>query len=339
LYNNIQLKMNSLKLGILGSGSWATAIVKVLQHNNISLNWYVRNSETIDYIKTYGNNPKYLTSTELNNDLLNMSDDIDEVVDNSQILILVIPSAFLRESLEQISVDIHNKYFVSAIKGLVPRENLLISDYLNKYFNVSLQNVAAIVGPCHAEEVAQEKLSYLTIAGHNRELNQHISVSLHSRFIETIISNDLEGAEYAAVMKNIYAVASGISHGLRLGDNYQAVLVSNAAQEMERFLQAIKPDTLRDIKSSAYLGDLLVTVYSQFSRNRTFGNLIGKGNTVRAAQAEMLMIAEGYYAAQSIYEINKSVKASIPIAETTYNILYQREDPRRAFNRLNKLLR
>ncbi len=330
--------MNSLKIGVIGSGSWATAIVKILQTNNICLNWYIRNRETIDHIKTYGNNPKYLTSAELNTELLKMSDNIDEIVDNSQILILAIPSAFLRESMEQVSVDIHKKYFVTAIKGLIPRENLLISDYLNKYFNVSHQQIAAIVGPCHAEEVAQERLSYLTIAGQNQELTQHISVLLHCRFIETIISTDIEGAEYAAVLKNIYAVASGISHGLRYGDNYQAVLISNATQEMERFLQTINP-TPREIKASAYLGDLLVTVYSQFSRNRTFGNLIGKGNSVRAAQAEMLMIAEGYYAAQSIYEINKSIKASIPIAETVYNILYQREDPRRAFDRLNKLLR
>jgi glycerol-3-phosphate dehydrogenase (NAD(P)+) len=330
--------MNNLKIGILGSGSWATAIVKILQMNNISINWYIRSQETIEYIKTYGNNPKYLTSVELSTNLLKMSDNIDEVAENSHILILAIPSAFLREALEQISVDISHKYFVSAVKGLIPRENLLISDYLKKYFNVPTQQIAAITGPCHAEEVAQERLSYLTIAGVNPELTGHISVCLHNRFIETVVSQDIDGTEYASVMKNIYAVAAGMSHGLRYGDNYLAVLISNAAQEMERFLQVVNP-TVRDIKASAYLGDLLVTAYSQFSRNRTFGSLVGKGHSVRAAQAEMLMIAEGYYAAQSIYEINQNLKASIPIVEAIYSILYQRENPARAFNRLNKLLR
>lgn len=330
--------MNNWNIGILGSGSWATALVKILQLNSHTINWYIRNSETIKYINEYGKNPKYLSSAELNPKLLNMSDNIDEVVDNSQLLILAIPSAFLREALEQTTVKIERKYFVSAIKGLIPRENLLISDYLKKYFNVPNQNIASITGPCHAEEVVQERLSYLTIAGESPELITHLSVLLHNRFIETVTSNDIEGTEYAAVMKNIYAVAAGISHGLRYGDNYQAVLVANASQEMENFLRAMNPSK-RNIHESAYLGDLLVTVYSQFSRNRAFGNLIGKGNSIRAAQAEMLMIAEGYYATQSIYEINQRIKASIPIVETTYNILYQRENPARAFDKLNKLLR
>ena len=330
--------MDNLKIGVIGSGSWATAIIKILQMNKIPVLWYIRSDEVIEQIKLYGSNPKYLTSVEFNTGLLTMSSNIDEVAENAQILILAIPSAFLRESIEQITVDISNKYFITTVKGLIPRENLLISDYLKKYINVPLSQIAGITGPCHAEEVAQERLSYLTIAGVNNELTGFLSRCLHCRFIETVVSTDLDGAEYASVMKNIYAVAAGISHGLRYGDNYMAVLISNAAQEMERFLEVLIP-AHRDIKASAYLGDLLVTAYSQFSRNRTFGSLIGKGHSVRAAQAEMLMIAEGYYAAQSIYEINQTAKASIPIVDTIYSILYQRENPVRAFSRLNKLLR
>jgi glycerol-3-phosphate dehydrogenase (NAD(P)+) len=306
--------------------------------NKIPVWWYVRNEEVIEHIKLYGANPKYLTSADLNADLLTMSTSIDEVAENSNILILAIPSAFLREAIEHISVDISHKYFITTIKGLIPRENLLISDYLKKYLNVPASQIACIVGPCHAEEVAQERLSYLTVAGSNPELNSFLTTCLHCRFIETVVSPDIDGAEYASVMKNIYAVAAGVSHGLGYGDNYMAVLISNAAQEMERFLKVLIPAE-RDIKDSAYLGDLLVTSYSQFSRNRTFGSLIGKGHSVRAAQAEMLMIAEGYYAAQSIFEINQTAKASIPIVDAIYSILYKRENPGRAFSRLNKLLR
>ncbi|HON17702.1 MAG TPA: NAD(P)-binding domain-containing protein [Salinivirgaceae bacterium] len=330
--------MNNLKIGVLGSGSWATAIIKILQTNNIGVHWYIRNPETLDYIQTYKNNPKYLTSVDINTDLVELSSDVDFVSENCQILILAIPSAFLRDSLENISVQIDRKYFVSAVKGLIPGENILVSEYLQKYFNVKKTQIVALTGPSHAEEVAQERLSYLTFAGKNLEFTNYITTCFHNRFIETVVTEDLEGTEYAGVLKNIYAVAAGISHGLRFGDNYLAVLVANAAQEMEQFLKVLIPQE-RDIKASAYLGDLLVTAYSQFSRNRTFGSLIGKGHTVRAAQAEMLMVAEGYYATRCIYELNQTYKANMPIVDTVYSILYQSENPTRAFARLNKILR
>ncbi len=329
--------MHDLKIGILGSGSWATAIAKILQTNNISFNWFIRNQETIQHIQTYKNNPKYLTSVEFDTNSIHFSNDIDHIIETSQIIILAIPSAFIRETLESLAIPIYKKYIISAIKGLIPGENILVSDFLVKYFNVPKNQIVAIAGPCHAEEIAQERLSYLTFAGHNIEFTNYITTCFYNRFVETIVSNDLDGTEYAAVLKNIYALATGISHGLRYGDNYQAVLVANAAQEMERFLNAVIPHD-RDIKASAYLGDLLVTAYSQYSRNRTFGSLIGKGHSVRAAQAEMLMIAEGYYATRSIYELNQVHKTHLPIVETVYSILYLRENPSRAFQRLNKIL-
>lgn len=316
----------SSRVGIIGSGSWATAIAKILLNNVPSINWYFRDKAHIADFKRQKHNPNYLTSVEFNPDNLFLSDDINEVVRQSDILILAIPSAFLKSALSSLTEPLHDKFIVSAIKGLVPDENLIIGHYFHKFYNVPTSSIGVISGPCHAEEVALERLSYLTISCQDVKRARLFASFLACPYIMTTISDDIYGTEYAAVLKNIMAVASGICHGLGYGDNFQAVLISNGIQEIKRFVDTVHPIT-RDIKSSAYLGDLLVTAYSQFSRNRMFGTMVGKGYSVKYAQMEMLMIAEGYYAVKSIKEINDKYKVNMPITEAVYNIIYERISP------------
>ena len=314
------------KIGIIGSGSWATAIAKMLLNNVSSINWHFRNPEFIRQFRTFRHNPNYLTSVEFNMDNVNLSSDINEVVEKSDILVLAIPSAFLKDVLKPLNVPLKDKFVVSAIKGLVPDENLIIGKYLTKTYGIPTTSFGVISGPCHAEEVALERLSFLTISGQDEEKANKFASMLACPYIKTTVSDDIYGTEYASVLKNIMAIASGICHGLFYGDNFQAVLMSNAIQEIKRFVDAVHPIT-RDIKSSAYLGDLLVTSYSQFSRNRHFGVLLGKGYSVKYAQMEMLMIAEGYYAVKSIKEINKKYNVYMPITDAVYNIIYEKISP------------
>ena len=314
------------KIGIIGSGSWATAIAKMLLNNVTSINWHFRDQEHIDAFQLKSHNPNYLSSVEFDTDRINFSADINEVVNESDILIFAIPSAFLKSALSTLNVSMQDKFIVSAIKGLVPDENMIIGQYFHKVYDVPTESIGVISGPCHAEEVAMERLSYLTIASQNIKIARMFASFLDCAYIQTSVSDDIYGTEYSAVLKNIMAIASGICHGLGYGDNFQAVLISNGIQEIKRFVDTVHPIT-RDIKSSAYLGDLLVTCYSQFSRNRTFGTMIGKGYSVKSAQLEMLMIAEGYYAVRSIKEINDKYKVNMPITEAVYNIIYERISP------------
>ena len=312
------------KIAVLGGGSWATAIVKLLSENvslENSINWYMRNTEAISFIKEHERNPKYLSSVELDTSVINLSNDINEIVEHSDVLIFAIPSAFLQDAVKKITVDIKDKIIVSAIKGIVPEHNLIIAEYFNHVFDVPLDSAVVIAGPCHAEEVALERLSYITIASQDLLKAEFVANLLETRYIKTTISDDIYGTEYASVLKNVFAIAAGICHGLSYGDNFQAVLISNAIQEIKRFVDTVHPID-RDIKSSAYLGDLLVTAYSKFSRNRTFGLMIGKGYSVQAAQLEMNMVAEGYYAVNCIYQINSKYNIYMPITEAVYNILY-----------------
>ncbi|MDA3781406.1 MAG: NAD(P)H-dependent glycerol-3-phosphate dehydrogenase [Bacteroidales bacterium] len=314
------------RIAVLGGGSWATAIVKILLENVSHINWYMRDSDNIENIKKHKHNKRYISSVTFNTDKLDLFDDINKAIDVSDILIFAIPSAFLDSALKKLNIDISKKNIVSAIKGIVPEYNLIIGEYFKQHHNISFDSFAVISGPCHAEEVAWERLSYLTIASQNIKLARKIADNLSSSFIKTSVSDDIYGTEYSAVIKNIIALASGICHGLGYGDNFQAVLISNSIQEIKRFVDTVHPIT-RDIKSSAYLGDLLVTSYSQFSRNRTFGNMIGKGYSVKSAQLEMNMIAEGYYATKSIVEINKKYLINMPITDAVYNILYEKISP------------
>lgn len=333
------------RIAVIGGGSWGTAITKMLSEhkangNKIStLYWWVRTQETADYIKVNRHNPTYISSVEIKPELVTDSGDLQYVLENSDLIVLAVPSAFLQQALQQVPESaLKSKWIVSAIKGLLPHSRQIVADYLTSEFNVAPEQLMVISGPCHAEEVAAEKLSYLTIAGLNQEIVAHFASLLSCRYIRTILSNDITGTEYGAVLKNIYAVASGICHGLGFGDNFQAVLISNAIREMERFLYAIKAHP-REINHSAYLGDLLVTAYSHHSRNRTFGMMMGKGYTVKSAQLEMKMIAEGYYATKSLYELNdQTLKVDMPIARAVYNIIYNQSPARKEIDLLSESL-
>ncbi|PKQ63690.1 glycerol-3-phosphate dehydrogenase [Labilibaculum manganireducens] len=328
----------SSKIAIIGGGSWATAIAKIFMENVAEINWYMRNPDTIDQFKELGHNPRYITGAEFDIDKINFSHNIDEIVTNSDIIVFAIPSAFLKNALKNLTVSLEDKFVVSAIKGIVPDENMIIGEFFNEKYNVPIDNIGVISGPCHAEEVALERLSYLTIASQNTKKARVLALKMECAYIKTTISDDIYGTEYSAVLKNVIAIASGICHGLRYGDNFQAVLISNAIQEIKRFVDTVHPIT-RDIKSSAYLGDLLVTCYSQFSRNRTFGTMIGKGYSVKFAQLEMHMIAEGYYAVSCIKEINDKYKVHMPITMAVYNILYEKISPAMEIKLLTEDLR
>lgn len=314
------------RIAIIGSGSWATALAKIFLTNVQSINWYFRNPDNIDFFKKYSHNPNYLGDVFFDTERINFFNDINKIAKQSDILIFVIPSAFLKKALSELKIDISGKFIVSAIKGIVPNDNLIVGKFFNEYYNVPLDSVGIIAGPCHAEEVALERLSYLTIACPDVKKARALALLTESSFIRANISDDIYGTEYASVLKNVISIAAGICHGLHYGDNFQAVLISNAIQEIKRFVDKVHPIT-RDIKGSAYLGDLLVTAYSQFSRNRLFGTMIGKGYTVRSAQLEMHMIAEGYYAVKCIKEINDEYNVNMPICDAVYNILYESISP------------
>ncbi|HWW40576.1 MAG TPA: NAD(P)H-dependent glycerol-3-phosphate dehydrogenase [Pedobacter sp.] len=317
------------RVAMIGGGSWATAIIKMLSDNitQKEMYWWMRNTDAISHIKTYHHNPNYLSSVEVRIPDANISSNIRDIVNSADYVVLNVPAAFLKETLKDIGPeDLEGKKIVSAIKGIVPDENQIIGEFLHEKYKVPLENILVISGPCHAEEVALEKLSYITIASVNLQHAESFARMLNTRYIKTNISDDIFGTEYAAVLKNIYAVASGICHGVGYGDNFQAVLISNAIREINRFVSAVHPIS-RDINESAYLGDLLVTAYSQFSRNRTFGNMVGKGYTVKSAQLEMNMIAEGYYAASCMHVINKKYKVDMPISRAVYAILYEKHSP------------
>lgn len=314
------------KIAIIGSGSWATALAKMLLHNVETINWYFRSADNVEQFLKFKHNPSYLRGVEFDVSRLRFFTDINKAMENAEIVIFAVPSAFLKDALKDLTVDLSQKFVVSAIKGIVPEDNLIVGQYLHQFYNLPYEKIGVIAGPCHAEEVALERLSYLTIACPDVKKARAFAFKLECPYIRTHVSDDIYGTEYASVLKNIVAIASGIVHGLRFGDNFQAVLISNAIQEIKRFVDKVHPIT-RDIKSSAYLGDLLVTAYSQFSRNRTFGTMIGKGYSVRSAQLEMHMVAEGYYAAKSIKEINQEFRVNMPIAEAVYNILYENISP------------
>lgn len=310
------------KIAILGGGTWATALAKIMLNHEKHINWYMRRPEQIEEFKALGRNPSYLTNVEFNLDRITFFSDINELVDASDTLVLAVPSPFLKGHLEKLDKGIENKFIVSAIKGIISPENILVTDYLHKYYNIPHDNMAIVGGPCHAEEIALERITYPTIACTDIDKAQRLAQVFTNRFVKASVSTDVAGIELAAVLKNVYAIASGISHGLKYGDNFQAVLVSNAISEMERFVDTVSPVD-RCIQHSAYAGDLLVTCYSSFSRNRTFGTMIGKGYSVKAAQIEMEMIAEGYYGTKCIMEINDCYGVNIPIAEMVYKILYE----------------
>ena len=319
--------------GILGGGSWGTALIKILSEKSDSINWYVRNPENVEHIKNFHRNPNYLRSVALNTKKIKVSSSIEEVVINSSVIILAIPSPFLDLELDKIKTLINKKIIFSALKGVVPESHLIVSEHLNKIYKIPLTKIGIISGPCHAEEVALEKLSYLTVGCKNTKIGESMRNSLENSYIKAKLSKDSMGVEYAAMLKNIYALVTGISHGLGYGDNFQSVLISSSVREMKDFIRTIYK-VKRDINDSEYLGDLLVTSYSIFSRNRTLGNMIGKGYSLKSAISEMSMISEGYYATKNAYEIGLENKIEFNIINTAYNILYKKMSPRKCMKLL-----
>jgi len=315
------------KIAIIGGGSWATAIAKMVMGKDQEINWYMRREDRIEEFKRWGHNPAYLTSVRFNTKKINFYSSINDVVKNSDTLIFATPSPYLKSHLKKLRTKIKDKFIVTAIKGIVPDENLIVSDYFTSYYSVPAENMAVMAGPCHSEEVAPERLSYLTIACPDTDKAQLFARRLTCHYIKTSICKDVAGIEYASVLKNVYAIAAGICSGLKYGDNFQAVLMSNAIQEMQRFLDSVHPID-RQVNDSVYLGDLLVTSYSNFSRNRAFGTMVGKGYSVKSAQIEMEMIAEGYYGTKCIKELNSHYHVNMPIVDAVYNILYERISPR-----------
>lgn len=314
------------KIAIMGGGSWATALAKIVLSTQERINWYMRRDDQIqDFLQT-GHNPSYLSAVEFDINRINFYSDINRTIEESDTLIFATPSPFLKQHLKKVTTSLENKFIVSAIKGIVPDENMLVADYFSEYYHVPINHIAVIGGPCHAEEIALERLSYITLACPDIDYAYQLSPVFKNQYLRNYCCKDVTGIEYASVLKNVYAIVAGICHGMKYGDNFLAVFICNAIEEMRNFLYAVH-GLERDITDSVYLGDLLVTAYSRFSRNRTFGTMIGKGYSVKTAQLEMEMIAEGYYGTKCIHEINEKYKVNMPILDALYAILYERKSP------------
>lgn len=329
--------MKNKSFGVIGAGSWGTALVKMFSENLDKINWYIRNIEIIEGINKSKRNLKYLRHVQLNNKKLNISNDLKKIIEASEILIIAIPSPYIDSTFQNHKELLKNKIIISASKGVIPKSQLVISQHFHINYAIKKTNLGIISGPCHAEEVALEKLSYLTIGVKRKLLGNYISDKLKSKYIKTSVSTDLIGIEYSATLKNIYSILVGISHGLGYGDNFLSVLISHCAKELKLFMRTIHR-TKRDINHSAYIGDLLVTTYSSFSRNRTFGNMIGKGYSVKSAMSEMSMVVEGYYATKNAYEIIKSKKDNFLFIESVHKILYDTNSPKKILKEISEKL-
>ena len=325
-------------IAVIGSGSWATALAKLLLGNRDRIGWYVHRQDRIEEFMRFGHNPVYLSDVAFDTRRIDFTDDINRACEAADTLVLVVPSPYFKDTVDKITVDISGKNIVSAVKGIVPDSDMIISDYMCSRFGCREENMLVVGGPCHAEEVALERLSYLTIGCRDTSKAEAFASVIDGKKMKTIISADVNGIEYAAVLKNVYAIAAGILHGMKAGDNFLAMMVCNAIREMARFVDAISPLENRDICRSAYLCDLLVTAYSRFSRNHNFGSMIGKGYSVKAAMMEMEMVAEGYYGTRCMHQINKSVSVDMPIMECMYSILYQGVSPKKAIRNITSVL-
>ena len=324
-----------MNVAIIGSGSWATALAKIVMHNATDINWYIRKQETIDEFIEIRRNPNHLEWAYFDVSRIHFSADINAVIEQSDLLVLAVPSPYLKQSLNDIKVDMSQKMVISAVKGMIPDENMRITEYLHTRYGIPQEHLGVIAGPCHAEEIALERLSFLTIGCSDIEQAKIWCQAFTNKYVHVTASNDVIGLEYSSVMKNIYAIAAGMCTSLRYGDNFQAVLLTNAMHEIQRFAQA-QSDIARDTTQSGYLGDVLVTAYSNFSRNRQFGQMIGMGYSVKAAQTEMEMVAEGYYGTKAIYMVNKELGIDLPIVNAMYQILYGRKSPKKTIKELTQ---
>lgn len=322
------------RVAVMGGGSWATALSKLMLQNMPGIIWYMRRDDRIEEFRQLGHNPAYLTDVEFPVERIEFLSDINKAADMADTLLMAMPSPYFKSHLEKLTTDISDKNVVIATKGIIPDDNALISDYLVDHYHVRPENIMAVSGPCHAEEVALGRRSYLTVASPRREAAEAFASALNGKAMSTLISDDVRGIEYAGVLKNVYAIGSGIIHGLKTGDNFQAIFMSNAIREMERFISKAVGGS-RNICDSVYLGDLLVTGYSRFSRNHNFGSMLGRGCSVRRAMMEMEMVAEGYYGTKCLYEINSQhIGTSMPLLNSIYSILYNGVPAARAIRQL-----
>lgn len=327
------------KIAVMGGGSWATALAKLLLQNCDTILWYMRRDDRIADFKRLRHNPVYLSDVEFDIERIEFSSDINAVCEAADTLLLAMPSPYMKEHLKKITVDLSQKCIVSAIKGIVPDENAIVTDYMQSRYGVSPDRMVVIGGPCHAEEVALGRKSYLTVGCSDVELAKGVARLLEGQSLRTIVSTDVAGIEYGAVLKNVYGICGGIVYGLKNGDNFLAMLISNAIREMQRFVEVAAGTADRNISDSVYLGDLLVTAYSKFSRNHNFGAYIGRGYSVKAAMMEMEMVAEGYYGTKCIYELNRRLGVRMPILDCVYGILYQGVPAQKAIDELSEHLR
>ena len=321
------------KIGVMGGGSWATALAKLLLNNCETIHWYMRRDDRIEDFKSLGHNPAYLTDVVFDVNRIIFSSDINAVCRECDTLLIAVPSPYFKSHTDKITTDLSDKTIVSAVKGMVPGDNIPVTDYIAQHFGADVEKMLVVSGPCHAEEVALDHTSYLTVGCHDIDRAERFADCLSSAHLHTVTSSDVLGIEYAAVLKNVYAIAAGIIHGIKMGDNFAAMLVANAAREMERFLDAINPRP-RQICDSVYLGDLLVTAYSRFSRNHNFGAMIGKGYSVTSARMEMEQTAEGYYGTKCIHDINERHEVIMPILDGVYDILYRGIRPEKAIAKM-----
>ena len=331
-------EQNSIKnsrIAIFGGGSWATAIAKIFLEKEQEIWWYMRRDDRIEEFRELGHNPAYLTDISFDVSRIHFSSDINLTVQEADVLVLAIPSPYLKQHLQKLTASLKDKVLLNATKGIVQDENMTISEYFHEHYGMPDENILVVSGPSHAEEIALERLTYLTIAGKDQEKAVCLAEKMANHYVQTSVSIDIIGIEYGAVLKNIYAICAGIYYGQKYGDNFHAVLISNAIREMQRFLSAISPG-IRNVANSAYLGDLLVTGYSNFSRNRVFGTMIGRGYSVKAAQVEMEMVVEGYYGTKCISEINERYKVDMPILDAVYRILYEKANARRELKELTR---
>lgn len=325
------------KFTVLGNGSWSSALVKILSDNGIAVNWWMRSEEAVSHLLEHGHNPNYLTSVEFEKEYILPTTDLEMAIKDGEIILIGIPSAYVTQVFENLPKNIlENKKILSATKGLVGEQHELMNHYLRNNYSFEKENYFCITGPCHAEEIAAEKLSYLTFGGYDEAATKEIANCFQSHYLKTVTSKDVKGIQYAAVLKNIYALGAGIAHGLDYGDNFQSVYITNCFAELQNFMDEMATEQQHHYNTSAYLGDLLVTCYSLYSRNRTFGNFIGKGYSANAAKLELNMVAEGYFAAKGIFELNQKQKINMPIAETVFDILWNRKSAKKSFKKLEE---
>ncbi|HIZ87032.1 MAG TPA: NAD(P)H-dependent glycerol-3-phosphate dehydrogenase [Candidatus Coprenecus pullistercoris] len=324
--------------GVIGGGSWATAIVKLLSDNGTRLNWYMRDMSAVEHIEKYHHHSKYLTSVELDADSFTLTNNIDYVVSDSDILIFVVPSAYFIKEVSKVTASYDHKLLISAVKGFVGDRHQTVAEYFHDKHKVPFDRIGVISGPCHAEEVGMERLSYITLSSKHIEVAEYLCGFFKNHYVNTIACTDIYGVEYAAALKNVYAIAAGICYGAGYGDNFMAVLIASCFREMKEFINVTNPDSRRNTSRSAYLGDLLVTCNSPFSRNRNFGSMLGKGYSVQTAMLEMSQVAEGYYVTKAIHEINARYGVEMPIADAVYSVLYEQKSPVRVMHRLEDRL-